>query len=286
LQNSSTGALAPRTVDDIFSGSGFAAPRIGHPASSDAIFLQCSFLEDFESSTARRASQPPPLSSASGRRGGALLSPTFGLHELGGVDDSCPASSWAGVSVCFASVATGPVTCPKTHSSPPAGISVDLCIACCPSKDTCIPPSFKGSPVFINCASLPSCSAPSTPSGLDAARLRPADSTASPWLREGALWAGLLSRLSRKGKCCLSGSKSVKASSSALFKPSDHTDCEIPGVLFQGSCLYIEPPYRAGNAASATLHERRSSQGERGRNTRSQVISPSNLRNTGQTTGG
>ena len=38
----------------------------------------------------------------------------------------------------------------------------------------------------------------------------------------------------------------------------------IPGVL--QARLYIEPPYRARNAASAALRERRSPQGERGRN--------------------
>ncbi len=46
LPNSSTGALDPRTVDDIFSGRCSAAPRLGHPASSDAVSLRCSFQED------------------------------------------------------------------------------------------------------------------------------------------------------------------------------------------------------------------------------------------------
>jgi hypothetical protein len=40
----------------------------------------------------------------------------------------------------------------------------------------------------------------------------------------------------------------------------------IPGVL--QARLYIEPPYRARNAASDALRERRCPQGERGRNTR------------------
>ena len=55
-------------------------------------------------------------------------------------------------------------------------------------------------------------------------------------VRAGAPRAGLLSRLSRKGKRCLSGPQSVHASRGALFKPRDHADCSIPGVLFPGSC--------------------------------------------------
>ncbi len=92
-------------------------------------------------------------------------------------------------------------------------------------------------------------------------------------VRGGAPRAGLLSRLSRKGKRCLSGPQIVHASRSALFKPHDHADCSIPWVLFPArggvlqARLYIEPPYRARNAASAALSERRSPQGERGRNT-------------------
>ena len=88
--------------------------------------------------------------------------------------------------------------------------------------------------------------------------------------RGGAPWAELLSRLSRKGKRSLSGPKSVHASRGALFKPRDHADCSIPGVLFPGSCrpdCTLSHHTVQASAASAALREGRSPQGERGRNT-------------------
>ena len=89
-------------------------------------------------------------------------------------------------------------------------------------------------------------------------------------VRAGAPRAGLLSRLSRKGKRCLSGPQSVHASRGALFKPRDHADCSIPGVLFPGSCrpdCTLSHHTVQASAASAALREERSPQGERGRNT-------------------
>ena len=83
-------------------------------------------------------------------------------------------------------------------------------------------------------------------------------------VRAGAPRAGLLSRLSRKGKRCLSGPQSVHASRGALFKPRDHADCSIPGVLFPGSCrpdCTLSHHTVQASAASAALREGRSPQG-------------------------